>query len=79
MSKNNAFPRTAAKWLKTFAVAALATSPIGLAQAATDKPLKLGYARVELADGTVTAAAEIATGDELTLCFADGSRKAVAK
>lgn len=44
-----------------------------------DKPLKLGYARVELADGTVTAAAEIATGDELTLCFADGSRKAVAK
>ena len=44
-----------------------------------DKPLKLGYARVELADGTVTAAAEIATGDELTLYFADGSRKAVAK
>ncbi len=42
MSKNNAFPRTAARWLKTFAVAALATSTIGLAQAATDKPLKLG-------------------------------------
>lgn len=42
MSKNNAFPRSAAKWLKTFAVAALATSTFGLAQAATDKPLKLG-------------------------------------
>jgi len=44
-----------------------------------DKPLKLGYARIERDDGTVSSAAEIASGDELTLCFADGTRRAVAK
>lgn len=44
-----------------------------------DKPLRLGYARIERKDGTVSSAAEIAPGDELTLCFADGARRAVAK
>lgn len=44
-----------------------------------DKPLKLGYARIERDDGTVSSAAEIEVGDELTLCFADGTRRAVAK
>ncbi len=43
-----------------------------------DKPLKLGYARVELNGETVSAASEIAPGDELTLWFADGRRKAEA-
>lgn len=41
-----------------------------------DKPLRLGYARIERKDGTVSSAAEIAPGDELTLCFADGARRA---
>ena len=42
MSTNNPIRHAAAKWLKTFAIAAVASSTMGLAQAAADKPLKLG-------------------------------------
>lgn len=42
MSTNNPIRHAAARWLKTFAIAAVASSTMGLAQAAADKPLKLG-------------------------------------
>ena len=38
MSTNNPIRHAAAKWLKTFAIAAVASSTMGLAQAAADVP-----------------------------------------